>query len=449
MFPLRVPPASVKELVDMSDELNTGPGLESDSAILRHARGRFACMASSYSLGVFNDNFFKQAALVLFVATGHNEMQGYAMSVFTLPFILFAAPAGWCADRFAKCHVVISAKWLELLAMLSGAAGICMGHSPLIFTMLFIMGFQAALFSPAMNGSLPDLYPERFVTRANGILRMLVTLSILGGVAVAGMMLDCQGLLWGVEKGRLLVAATVVGVSLVGVAVSYGVPHRPAANPALKFPWKGPWHTVQELMDTRRDPLLAATIFTNVFVWLVGSLGILIINPLGINQFHMSKTLTSYLIVAQLVGLAVGGVISSRLVPIGRWYRVVWPLCAAMSVVMVALAGVPLAPQALQQPLLFLLIFLLGSFGGGILIPMESFLQIRPAVERKGAVLSAVNFIVFTGILFSGLLSNYLNTRLQPTSAFGVTGLVSLAVSGLLFLLFRGQRETVGSSAGG
>lgn len=428
----------------MNELINKHSGSEDDAEILRHARGQFACMASSYGLGVFNDNFYKQAALVLFVATGHNDMQGYALSVFTLPFILFAAPAGWCADRFAKCHVVIAAKWLELLAMLFGAVGICMGNSPLIFTMLFIMGFQATLFSPAMNGSLPDLYPERFVTRANGILRMLVTLAILGGVAVAGIMLDRQGVWWGIDAGRLLVAGTVVGVAIVGVLVSYGVPHRPAANPGLKFPWNGPVHTIQELIATRKDPLLAATIFTNVFVWLVGSLGILIINPLGINQFHMTKTMTSYLIVAQLVGLAAGGVISSRLVPIGRWYRVVWPLCLAMSLVMVAMAGVPFLPGPLHRPAIFVLIFMLGSFGGGILIPMESFLQIRPSIARKGAVLSAVNFIVFIGILSSGLFSNFLNAHLRPTSAFGAMGVASLVVSGVLFLLFRKQKETVG-----
>jgi predicted MFS family arabinose efflux permease len=158
----------------------------------------------------------------------------------------------------------------------------------------------------------------------------------------------------------------------------------------------------------------------------------------------MTKTMTSYLIVVQLVGLAVGGVVSSRMVPIGRWYRVVWPLCLAMSLVMVVVAGVPFLPEPLRLPALFLLIFLLGSFGGGILIPMESFLQIRPPIARKGAVLSAVNFIVFIGILSSGLLSNYLNAHLRPTNAFGVVGLASLVVSGVLYFLFRNQKETVG-----
>lgn len=416
-----------------------------DAEILRQARGKFACMASAYGLGVFNDNFFKQAALVLFVAAGRNDMQGYALTVFTLPFILFAAPAGWCADRFMKSHVVISAKWLELAAMLCGAVGIATGHSPLIFAMLFIMGFQATLFSPAMNGSLPDLYPERFVTHANGILRMLVTLAILGGVAVAGMMLDFQEpWLFGIETGRLMVAGSVVGVSLVGLIVSFGVPKRPAANPHAPFPWSGPLHTLQDLWATRKDPLLATTIFTNVFVWLIGSLGILVINPLGIQQFHLSKTLTSTLIVSQLVGIAVGGIISSRLVPITRWYRVVWPLSLAMSSLMLAMTAVPFLPGSLHRTALYLLTFLLGCAGGGILIPMESFLQIRPPVARKGAVLSAVNFIVFGGILSSGLFSNYLNAHWLPTEAFGVMGLFSLLVTGILFMLFRRHTEAIG-----
>ena len=32
---------------------------------LRRARGRFAAMAGTYGLGVFNDNFFRQAAMLL------------------------------------------------------------------------------------------------------------------------------------------------------------------------------------------------------------------------------------------------------------------------------------------------------------------------------------------------------------------------------------------------
>ncbi|MFZ3255088.1 MAG: MFS transporter, partial [Syntrophales bacterium] len=157
------------------------------------AHRKFICMAATFSLGVFNDNFYKQAAMLLAVSAGRPEMQGYALVIFTLPFVLLAAPAGWMADRFSKSQVVIGAKCCELIAMLCGAVGICTGHWPLIFIMLAIMGAQATFLSPALNGSIPELYPEGYIMRANALLRVTVTLAILGGVAMGGLALDVSG----------------------------------------------------------------------------------------------------------------------------------------------------------------------------------------------------------------------------------------------------------------
>jgi len=406
---------------------------------IRKARGKFAAMACTFFLGVFNDNFFKQAALVLAVAAGRNEMQGYSLAVFTVPFIVFAAPAGWMADRFSKRSVIIGAKAVELAAMLFGAAGICLGNWWLIFAMLATMGLQATFFSPALNGSIPELYPAVYVTKANAILRMIVTAAILTGVAMAGIALDRQGTgFLGIEHGRLCVAGTVIGVSLLGVLVSLGVVRRPAADPTAKFPWSGPIHTVQQLVGTLKDPLLAVTIFASVFIWFVGSLGILIINPLGIQQFGLSKSVTSYLIVDQLVGLAVGGLISGRIASGERWSRVLGPSSILMGAMMLALAAVPRLAAPVQVPVVFALIGLMGIFGGVFLIPVESFIQVRPSPDRKGAILAAANFVVFTGILISGLISNVFNAHLSPTTSFGVIGAVSVVIG---FALLAGYRK--------
>ena len=413
---------------------------ESDSdlvARIRQARGKFVCMAGSYTLGTFNDNFFKQAVLVLAVEAGRTTMQGYAVAAFTLPFVVLAAPAGWMADRFSKRHVVIAAKTTELLAMLIGALGVCIGNWPLIFTMLVIMGVQATFFSPAMNGSLPELYPEHYVPRANAILRMLVTVAILGGVALAGVALDRPGIWHGIERGRWAVAGAVIGVALAGLLVSFGVPKRPAANPLARYPWNGPIYTCRHLMQTTRDPLLAVTILADVFIWFIGSLGILVINPLGIDQFSLSKTMTSGLVATQLVGIGVGGLLASRFIHGPRWYRSVAPAGAAMSAVMMALLATPHVDPAARLPLLFGLIFLLGLLGGVMLIPVESFLQVRPAAHEKGSVLAAVNFVVFSGILLSGFVANKLNAWCQPSTAFAWIGAGSLAMSIALYFAYR------------
>ena len=90
-------------------------------------RSKFSYMTATYCLGVFNDNFFKQVAMLLAVTLGLSQLQGYATLLFALPFILFSSIAGWVADRFSKKRVVIVSKGVELCAMLVGAVGLIYG----------------------------------------------------------------------------------------------------------------------------------------------------------------------------------------------------------------------------------------------------------------------------------------------------------------------------------
>ena len=408
-----------------------------DEAIVR-ARAKFVAMAATFSLGVFNDNFYKQAVLLLAVAAGHPDMQGYALALFTLPFIVFAAPAGWLADRFPKRTIVIGAKTVELAAMLAGAAGVCSGHWWLICTMLGLMGLQATCFSPALNGSIPELYPATYVVKANAILRIFVTVAILSGTAAAGFALDRAGTGWlGLVRGPLTVALTVIAVAAAGLLVSFGVPQRPAAAPAVKFPWTGPADSIRQLLETRMDPLLAITIGASVFIWFIGSLQILLINPLGLLQFRLGNALTSTLLVAELTGMAAGGVLGSRLATGPRWYRPVIAAGVIFSFLMIMLTAVPALPASLQHAALFVLIAAIGVAGGVFLIPVESFIQVRAAPERKGAVLAATNFAVFIGIMLSGFLANLFNAAWRPTTSFGLAGALSLLMVGWLWVKYR------------
>ena len=64
------------------------------------------------------------------------------------------------------------------------------------------------------------------------------------------------------------------------------------------------------------------TIIVNVFVWFIGSVEILVINTLGRKQFHLSASMTSGLIVSQLLGIGLGGLLVMHRVEARRWYRV-------------------------------------------------------------------------------------------------------------------------------
>lgn len=401
---------------------------------------RFAAMAGAYFLGTFTDNYYKQAVMLLAVTMGLTQFQGLVGTAFTLPFLLFAAPAGWCADRFPKRSIVIGAKSLELAAALVGALGLLWGDLRLMIAMVGLMGVQATFFSPALNGSLPELYPPDRVTRANAVLRMIVTTGILVGIAASGFTLGRTGApILGAPRGRALVGLVVVTLALVGLLVSFGIPRRRAADPARPFPATGPLDTLRELADIGRDRQLGRILLADVFLWSAGVFQLLVINTLGLNQFGLNESRTSLLVAAQLVGLALGGLLAGVFAKGERWFKVLVPAGLVMALAMLTLGAVPSLPGAIQVPLLFVLIGLAGAAGGLFLIPCESFLQIRPAPERKGAVWASANFASFLGMSLVSLAYTFVPAlnRLRPTLAYAALGAVSLLFTTWLAREFR------------
>ena len=83
---------------------------------------------------------------------------------------------------------------------------------------------------------------------------------------------------------------------------------------------------------------------------------------------------------------------------------------------------------AAQPAALFVLVGLIGIGGGIIMVPCESFIQMWPAPEKKGAVIAAANFAAFSGILVSGPIANVLNAHLAATDSFAMIGLLAWGV---------------------
>ena len=77
----------------------------------------------------------------------------------------------------------------------------------------------------------------------------------------------------------------------------------------------------------------------------------------------------------------------------------------------------------------------MGVAGGLFMIPCESFIQVRPSAERKGAVIAASNFAIFTGILATGFIANALNKFILPTNSFLLLSPLAAAVGVCLWLV--------------
>ncbi len=386
--------------------------------------GPFSLMTVTYCLGVFNDNFFKYAVTTTASAIGLTYYPGWVFAVFISPYLLFAAPAGWLADRLPKRRVVIGAKALEVLAMAAGAAGIITLSWPLLFAMAFLMGLQSCLFSPALNGSIPELFPPGYVTRANSYLKGAMLVAVLVGVGLAGAVLDAFG--------RGAVAAGVLGVAVVGALTAFATPHRPAADPAKPFPWAGPLRTLGDLWSLRADGLLARVVVLDAFIWGMGQLQAQLLLKMAVEDMGWAKWLFSMLVAIETIGIAVGGLIVGRVGSGDRWRRLVMPCLGAMAVLLGAVAVVPFLPPSWRFACVAILLGGGGIMGGMVLIPCESFIQARPPAGGRGKVLAAAGFAFAGSLILSAAFGNALLATTGAAGGFLATGAVVL-LTGLWF----------------
>ncbi len=404
----------------------------------QNTRRKFAAMVGVYFVGTFNDNFCRQCVMLLAVTWGLSHLQSYITVLFTVPFIIFAAYAGFLADRFPKRSVVIGVKLVSLVAYILGIIGFYLNSWVIILITVFILGLQATVFSPAINGIIPELYPAAYVVTANGIIAASVNIAILLGIAGAGLVLDAEGVIYGVPLGMFLAAATGLSVAFITFVISFFVPGFPAASPHARFPRQGPWESVITLAQTKGDPLLANSIFAKAFFWFAGSLQILLINPLGLTQFGLTKTMTSVLIVIELVGIGAGSLFAPVFAKGEKWFRVLVPSAIVMAVSMFAVTAVPYLPSFTHKPVVIVALAVLGIAGGVFSIPVTSFVQVRPPPQLKGTMIASSNFADFIGILLSGVFFYIFNRlNIAPSNCFAIEAILIFAVAGWLLISLR------------
>lgn len=394
---------------------------------IQSARGKFIAMAVSYCLGVFNDNYFKQAAMLMAVSAGLNHLQGTATILFALPFILFSSWAGWTADRFPKRRVVIWSKVMELVAMLIGAVGVISGNWSCILTMIFLVGTQATFFSPALNGSIPELYPVAYIPKANAILKLVTTLSILLGIATAGISLDHSPLRFGnFTPGVLLVAVVVVSMAVLGLAASFGIHSRPAAAKDKPFPLFGPLSSLRDLVTICSDRQMLIALFSDNFFYFLATIIVLTINTIGLKQLGFSQTVTSLLSMSLMLGVCIGSFLAARMVTMDKWSRLLCQSAMGMAAGLFMAGATVLLPASVQLIWIAAALTGTGISGGLFLIPVASYLQVRPADSEKGKVLATVNFSGFIGIMLAGTVFTGLDMMFSPALAMICLGCFAL-----------------------
>src|SRR5436309_13351642 len=185
-------------------------------------------------LGAFNDNIYKiivsMRAVHVAASTGSgSEYLALAGVVFVLPFLLFSGYSGHLADAVSKRTVLISVKIFEILVMLLALAAFFSTRMELMLLVLFLMALHSTLFSPAKYGIVPEMLPDKELSRANALLEMSTFVAIVLGTSIGSFLFTT----WKEHAWRIGVVLLVVAIT--GLLTSFKITRVPPTGTTAPF----------------------------------------------------------------------------------------------------------------------------------------------------------------------------------------------------------------------
>ena len=375
--------------------------------------------------GAFNDNGLKFFVIFLILGTNPSASEKDLLvfligNLFALPFLIFSMAGGYLADRYSKRTVTIGTKVFEVFAMLFAVYAFARGNSRMAYAVIFLASTQAAFFSPAKYGLLPEILPEELLSWGNGILELTTFIAIIAGAVV--------GPLWAqVFHGRETLAGWLFGAcTLFGLTTSFAISRVPPADPSKKFNLNVFGELGEQYRLVRPDRILRLAIVGNTYFWFLGALLQFVIVFYGREVLHLDETRGGYLQAALAIGIGIGSY-AAGLLSAGKIEYGLIPLGA----VGMSLFALVISLHGLSFVQVLVLLGALGFAGGFFVVPINALIQHRPEESHKGSVIAFASFLSFVGVIgasaiYSGF-THYLHASLA--SFFIWTAVMSLAAT--------------------
>ncbi len=232
---------------------------------------RFGAMFTAMALGAFNDNFYKNALIIITTYTlaaqigvKAETLLSMAGAAFILPFFLCSGLAGEIADRVPKYRMVRVLKLTEFVLIVFASIALVYQHSWSLMLILFLIGMQAAFFGPAKYAILPELLKKEELLQGNAIIEAGTFLSILLGTLIGGLLILRP-------HGPEIVAIALVAASGLGLWAAYRVPITTVTKPELTIRYNifaSTWNMVRHAFQ---NPSLIFPILGISWFWAIGA----------------------------------------------------------------------------------------------------------------------------------------------------------------------------------
>ncbi len=372
------------------------------------AKPGFLSLVFTQFFGAANDNILKMVLTYMVIDGAWAGRlgaggQGIVGLCFTVPFILLSGYAGQFADRNSKRFVSVLVKVVEIPIALIALIGFWSGNLWITLGALIALTCQSSFFGPAKYGMIPEIVPDRDLSRANGTINMMTNIAVIVGTIAGGWIADLYSpqtppagtvapdpLLWLPGVALLVVAGFGLGAVLI-------MPKLEPGDRNLKYtlnPFATYVTSIREMAHTN----LLTVMFAWGYFYLLAGFALLIIPEytvvLNVTRAEAS-TILGFMAIAIGVGSAAAGLISGhriepRLIPVGA---------GGLTAFFVLLGVVP--PTFMNVS-----VFIVGAgfFAGFYIIPLQALLQKLSPDDERGRYLGTANGMSFGFLSIASLL---------------------------------------------
>jgi predicted MFS family arabinose efflux permease len=357
---------------------------------------------------------------VLMLGVGEGQT-GLLQTALTLPFILFAIPAGLLADRISRRALMAGSEALRAAALLGILALIW--FNLLTLPLLALLGFIAVCgtvaYSVAAPALVPSLVPPQSLPSANARIELARTVAFASGPALGGVLVG--------RVGAAPAFGVAASLSIIAVVLLAGI-YEPTREPAPK---RHPLQDIKEGAAFVFQHSLLRPVFTTQFIFNTASFLVLaVFVPYAIRHLGLSASGVGTTLAMYGVGMVVGALSATRVMQRLQFGAVIalGPVTGFVAAVVLALTT--LVPSPLLAGLGF---FLLGA---GPILWVISTTTLRQAVTppRLLGRVSAINIVSYgarpvgaaLGAIVGGLYSAEVCLYLA-VAIFGAQALVILA----------------------
>jgi LPLT family lysophospholipid transporter-like MFS transporter len=398
-------------------------------------RGFYTIMAAQFFSSLADNALLFVAIDVLVTMNAPASLTPLLKLSFVLFYVLLAAFVGAFADSLPKGRVMFIANLIKVF----GCALMFLTVHPLIA--YAVVGFGAAVYSPAKYGILTELLPPEKLVAANGWIEGLTVMSIIFGTVMGGALVSAKGSSLmlgfdfplfdtGIDTTSEAAMAVVSAIYLLATLFNLRIPETGAR---YEHQERNPAKLIADFANCSatlwKDKLGQISLAVTTLFWGAGATLQLIVLKWAERSLHMPLDKATSLIGVVAIGVAIGAALAAQMIPLKKSLTVI-PMGIFMGLVVTIMVFVH--DVIVAYPLLALIGFLSGFF----VVPMNALLQHRGHVLMSaGHSIAVQNFNENLSILTMLALYAIMITLNLDLNIIIV--LFGLSIAGVTFLIMR------------